>query len=121
MTTVTLKDNINITFAEYRDELVKFAAYILDDAVEFGFNPLGLVHERVKGHRWIRFSQYNAHVLHYASNPNAWEDCYSAEDIDGLVIERGLDGARTVQAYFAMLEDLQVALYAMADLRGVEL
>ncbi len=65
------------------------------------------LHEAIDGHQWIIYYSANDCVLRHTSNDEAWTNCYGAEDIGKLVIEKGMDGARTVQAFFAMEADVR--------------
>ena len=104
---------MQITYQEYIEEVTQLAADIIEQASEYNQDlgmyvlPLyDLAHETVDGHQWVIYYAYNDDVIRHSGNSDAWEDCYCPEDIGQLVTERGIDGARMVQAYFALLQDV---------------
>ena len=114
----------NVTEQDYLNNVRATAEEVLDNlgyGRDNGYDVSDLAHEYVDNDQWIIYYALNDAVLRYASNPDAWEDCYCASDIGDLVIDRGMKGARTVQAYFAMLEDVNHAIYMLADERGIDL
>ena len=73
------------------------------------------LHEAIDGHQWVIYYHGNEAILSITSNEDAWEECYSAEDIGRTVIEKGMRGARTVQAFFAMEADVREYLDEAMD------
>jgi hypothetical protein len=65
------------------------------------------LHEAIDGHELVIYYAGNDTILDHTDHDTAWEDCYSSEDIGELVKEKGMDGARTVQAFFAMEADVR--------------
>lgn len=100
-----------ITQREYSEEIIRIVGDARVEAAEYGDDIEDLLCQAVDGHQWIIYYCYNDAVLQLASNPGAWEDCYSNEDIGSLVVEKGMSGARTVQAYCAMMEDINSYRY----------
>lgn len=101
-----------LSYQEYREEVRRIAEDAIEEANEYGQDVHDVVHETVDGHQWIIYYAYNDSVLAHSENADAWEDCYAAEDIGQLVVDRGMDGARTVQAYFALHDDVTNEVHA---------
>lgn len=112
---------MTITLDSYRETVIELAADILDEIEDYGGDAYELAHERVDSHEWIIYYAFNDDVIKYASNPDAWEDCYSAQDIGQLVADQGMRQARVSQAFFAMREDVQCEISILADQRGMAL
>ena len=68
------------------------------------------LHEAIDNHELVIFYQGNNTVLRHSPHDDAWLECYDAESIGKLVLEKGIDGARTVQAFFALEADVQGVL-----------
>jgi hypothetical protein len=84
------------------------------DAAEDEINDSGL-HEAVDGHQLVIYYAGNDTILKHSDHEEAWEDCYGAEDIGKLVIDKGMDGACTVQAFFALEADVRDYLETALD------
>lgn len=118
----------NITFAEYRKEIYSLALALVGDAIDAlqydGYEVISrddvedriigtdyltmdsLLHEAIDGHQWIIYYAYNDDVLRYTEHSDAYQDCYSNEDLGQLVAEKGFDSAKAMMAYFAMYNDV---------------
>ena len=65
------------------------------------------LHEAIDNHELVIYNQGNDTVLRHSPNDEAWLEVYGAKSIGDLVIEKGMGGARTVQAFFALEADVQ--------------
>ena len=65
------------------------------------------LHEAIDNHELVIYYQGNDTVLRHSPNGDAWLECYDAESIGKLVLEKGIDGVRAVQAFFALEADVQ--------------
>jgi hypothetical protein len=105
----------NQYWAEVRSIAEELASEALADAngdrgaAEDDINDSRL-HEAIDGHQLVIYYTGNDTILKHTDHEDAWEDCYGPEDIGRLVIDRGMDGARTVQAFFALEADVRDAL-----------
>ena len=97
----------------YYQECMDIAKDIVEEFTQYGGDICDHEHERVDGHQWIIYYAYNDDLLRHCGNADAWEDIYSNEDIGDIVTSQGMNGARTVQAYWAMLEDVSQALHEL--------
>jgi hypothetical protein len=99
---------------EYNTEIESIADEILKDMINNGgYDPSDIysaVHENVDGHQWIIYNAYNKEVIECSNNADAYKDCYDNEDIGRLVSEDGIEKFFTVQAFFAMAQDVMDAL-----------
>lgn len=103
----------SITSTNYYDECMSIATGIVEEFKEYGGDLHDHAHEQVEGHQWIIYYAYNDDLLKHASDPDAWEQVYRNEEIGYLVTTEGMTGARSVQAYWAMLEDVNSALHEL--------
>lgn len=108
---------MSITYQEYREEVCRIAQDVIEEASEYGQDVHDVVHETVDGHQWIIYYAYNEDVLKHADNPDAWEDCYNNEGIGQVVVDQGMQGARAVQAYFALSRDVNEQVDEQLELR----
>ena len=99
---------MSISYQEYREEVRSIADNVIEEANVYGQDVYDVVNATVDGHQWVIYYAYNDDVVQHSDYEDAWEDCYCAEDIGQLVIEQGMTGARSVQAYFALLQDVLV-------------
>jgi len=111
----------NITYSDYWQEIDRLADDIIEEAQEYGEDIFDATHQAVDGHQWVIYYSYNDYVIRHAGNGDAWEDCYSPEDIGRVVVEHGMTGARSHQAFFAMREDVSDAVYRLMDEKGLDL
>jgi len=103
----------NICGNSYRAECQSITSEAVRELIEENNGPYSSlrddayerIRETVDGHQWVIYYRYNDAVLRYSDNEDAWEECYSAEDMGRLVMDKGMDGACTVQACFAMMQD----------------
>ena len=93
---------MNYSKSTYTTEVRDLAIEAITMGGEFSDN----VHELVDAHELVIYYHGNDLVMQYTDNPDAWQDIYSNEDIGALVADKGLEGAKTVQAYFAMERDV---------------
>jgi hypothetical protein len=110
---------MSISSAEYFSECRSIAEEACAEAIEHSGHvstsrrleyACEHVQETVDGHQWIIYYHYNDDVLRHSGNEDAWEECYDSESIGDLVKDKGMDGARTVQACFAMIADVMECL-----------
>ncbi len=102
----------NITYSDYWQEIDRLADDIIEESdANYGDDVFDTTHQMVDGHQWIIYYSYNDDVIRHAENGDAWEDCYSPEDIGRVVVDQGMDGARMAQAFFAMLADVNGAVH----------
>jgi len=73
------------------------------------------VNEVVDGHMWVIYYSYNLSVLQHTANPEAYQDIYSNEDLGSIVSEHGLGGLHSTIVYFAMVADINEAIYDTAN------
>lgn len=101
---------------EYWKEIKSIAANLVSEAMQEKDNDReeaeeyindSYLHETIDGHQWVIYYSYNDDVLKYSDNDEAYQDCYSNEDLGALVAEKGLDDAKTMMAFFAMYQDVQ--------------
>ena len=97
---------MDISYGDYWAEIKSIAEDVIAECEEYGQDLYDYTHEVVDGHQWIIYNAYNDDVIKHSGNPDAWEDCYSNEDIGRLVTDGGMDNARAGQAYFAMQQDV---------------
>lgn len=95
-----------ITQREYNEEIIRIVGDARVEVAEYGGDIEEILDQAVYGHQWVIYYSYNDDVIKVASNPDAWEAMYSREDVGSLVVEKGMSGARTDQAFFAMMEDV---------------
>jgi hypothetical protein len=76
------------------------------DAAEADIND-HMLHEAVDGHQLVIYYAGNDSILKHSDHEDAWEDCYGPKEIGQVVIDKGMDGARTVQAFFALEADVR--------------
>lgn len=118
---------MEVTYSDYWRQINSIAEDVIDECKHDDLDEIDSdalsdhLHEVIDGHHWIIYYAYNNAVLNYCSNEDAWEDCYCAEDIGQLVIDQGMRGARAVQAYFAMLEDVNTAIHQLVEDRCLEM
>ena len=113
----------NITQKIYNEEIAALADDIANDCLFECDNDFtearemlyDRCHEVVDGHQWIIYYHYNDDVLKFASNDAAWEDVLDNASIGQIVTEKGMSSARTVQAFCAMLEDLNQKVSEIFD------
>jgi hypothetical protein len=101
---------MSITYKEYNEEIKRLADEIQAEVNEHGGDLYDLAHQAVDGHQWVVYYTHNNDLVYISDNADAWEDVYSREDIGALVVDRGIYGAQSVQAFFAMLTDLMIEL-----------
>lgn len=106
---------MNITYEAYVTEVAGIAQYCINEALEYGSDLYDMVHQYVDGHQWIIYYAHNQDVLDHSENPDAWTDCYSNKDLGTIVAEDGMDGARMIQAYCAMHQDVTEKVYELVD------
>ena len=111
---------MSITYQEYREEVCRIAQDVIEEASEYGQDVHDVVHETVDGHQWVIYYAYNDDVIKHTSNPDSWEDCYTAEDIGELVLEQGIDGARSTQAFWALYQDVTDEVHDQVEKLGSE-
>lgn len=107
-----------ISFKEYRDAIDSIAKQVLDEvhgSSDDDRDVYDVACEIVDGHQFVIYYAYNDDVLGHSPNLDAWEDLYSMEDIGSLVTDHGMKGARSVQAYFAMLQDVMEELQDLKE------
>lgn len=97
---------MNITYQEYLAEVRSIAENAIEEAGEYEQDVYDTAYEAVDGHKWIIYYAYNDDVIRHSGNPDAWQDCYAMEYIGQLVVDEGMQGARAVQAYFALSQDV---------------
>ena len=100
---------------EYFAEVDSIADQCIDEALTYSTDLHDMVHQYVDGHAWIIYYAYNQDVIDHSNSPDAWTDCYSNEDLGRIVAEDGMDGARMVQAYCAMHQDVTERVYELVD------
>lgn len=102
---------MNISCSDYWAGVKSIADDIIAECEEYGQDLYDYTHEVVDGHQWIIYNAYNDDVIKHSGNPDAWEDCYTNEDIGRVVTENGMDHARMVQAYFALQQDVSEEIH----------
>ena len=102
-----------VTSTNYYDECMSIAEDIVKEFKEYGGDIYDHLHEQVGGHQWIIYYAWNDDLLKHCGNADAWEDVYSNEDIGSIVTRDGMNGARSVQAFWAMVEDINQALHEL--------
>lgn len=108
----------NITLKEYLHEVKLIAENVFNEALEThpedSHERDQLMYERVNevvdGHMWVIYCFYNLQVIEHTSNPEAYQDIYSDEDLGTIVSEQGLKGLHSMIAYFAMVADVNAAI-----------
>ena len=120
---------MSITYQEYREEVRRLAEVVIEEAIEYNTTAV-LIEEvedvyefvfgTVDGHQWVIYYAYNDDVIKHTSNPDSWEDCYNAEDIGELVLEQGIDGARSTQAFWALYQDVTDEVHDQVEKLGSE-
>ena len=116
----------NITQQSYNKEIRDLATCLVEEAyrdyndietreeAEESLNDM-LLHEAIDDHQWIIYYYGNDKVLEFTDNYDAYKDVYSDEDLGALVADKGLEGAKTAIAYFAMYQDVSELLEAALD------
>jgi hypothetical protein len=104
---------MSITYKEYNEEIKRLADEIQAEVNEYGGDLYDLAHQTVDGHQWVIYYTHNNDLVYISDNADAWEEVYTREDIGALVVDRGIYGAQSVQAFFAMLTDLMIELEQM--------
>ena len=102
---------MNISRSDYWAGVKSIAEDVIAECEEYGQDLYDYTHEVVDGHQWIIYNAYNDDVIKHSGNADAWEDCYTNEDIGRVVTENGMDHARMVQAYFAMRQDVSEEIH----------
>ena len=103
---------MDISSSDYWAEVKSIAEDVIEEHSEYdGEDVFEFVFDMVDGHQWIIYYAYNNDVIKHSGNPDAWEDCYTNEDIGRVVTENGMDHARMVQAYFAMRQDVSEEIH----------
>ena len=114
---------MSITSSEYRAELKYLAASLLDEnkeeASERGDSVLefimdnGLDHETVDGHQWMIYYSYSLDIIKHSSNEDYMVDNLGDESLGHALKNGGLNGLHQAIAFYAMLADLNEALYEL--------
>ena len=108
--------NLDLTHPQYWQEVQSIADYLASEAMEDNKGDRddakdsiqdSRLHEAIDGHELVIYYQGNDTVLRHSPNGDAWLECYDAESIGKLVLEKGIDGVRAVQAFFALEADVQ--------------
>ena len=108
-----------ITRSEYCNEVHFIAESLVKDAMEANDNDRSaaedqiydyMLHETIDGHRWVIYYSYHDDVLRYSDNSNSYIDQFGNDDAGQVLKERGLNGLKTVMAYFAMEQDVRDCL-----------
>lgn len=104
-----------ITQREYNEEIARLAEAVYSEIRDDTGEISELAFQAVDGHQWIIYTAYHQEVLSCTSNPDAWEDIYTNEDLGRIVAEDGLDAATQAQAFFSFEQDLNKALYELVE------
>ena len=106
---------------EYWDAVNHIAEECINEVFEFGTDLYDAVHQSLDGHQFIIYYAHHDAVIKHSANSDCWEYWLSREDIAQLVVDQGIDGARSDQAFFAMFEDVNDAVTERAASRGLSL
>ncbi len=107
--------NTIITQREYTNEVESIAEAVYQEVRDYGGELHELASQAVDGHQWIIYTAYHAEILDCATNLDAYHDVYSDADIGRLVAESGISAAIQAQAFFAFEQDVNAALYELAE------
>ena len=111
----------NTTYTQYKEAIAELVGSILEEASDRELDHdeiYDLVHEYVDGHEWCIYYYGHDIILQHTENEEAYLDIYCNRDIGDIVAEHGLDHMRGVQAFWAMVQDVNECLFEM-DRAGV--
>lgn len=105
----------DITRNEYWAEINSIASDMASEALSANYGDIDAarddiwdsrLHETIDGHQWVIYYAYHDDVLRHSDNASYYEDNFGTDDMAATIKERGLDGLKTVMAYFAMYADV---------------
>ena len=108
----------NLTQTEYNTEIKSIAENLVQDAMSEGATDKEGAEEVIQdrllqtidGAEWIIYYSYNADVIRFSDNADAYQGVYSNEDVGAMIAEKGLDDFGTVRAFWAMYQDVSEQL-----------
>ena len=105
-----------ITSSEYWVEIDSIAENMASEALSDNDNDIDAarddiqdsrLHETIDGHQWVIYYAYNDDVLYHSENSDYYENNFGTDEMAHTIKERGLDGLKTVMAFWAMYADVQ--------------
>ena len=105
-----------MTSSEYWVEINSIAENMASEALADNDNDIDAarddiqdsrLHETIDGHQWVIYCAYNDDVLRRSDNESYYEDNFGADDMANIIKDRGLDGLKTIMAFWAMYADVQ--------------